>query len=107
VNTSEGIGNERHFAGVTTSFVVEYLRSQMSAAEVDAVLQRAGETRTVEQLADDSTWSSYTQLRRFLEAAVEALGNDSAGLRNVGSETVALLPDFTTMLMGLGTPGAL
>ncbi|MGO9875152.1 MAG: hypothetical protein ACLPVY_15265 [Acidimicrobiia bacterium] len=99
----------RHFAGVTMSFVIEYLRSQMPESAIAALLRRAGETRTADEVADQSAWSTYTQVRRFLEAAVEELG-DGAGLRDIGKNLSVggdVAPEFASSLQGLGSPEAL
>ena len=100
------LGGDRHFAGVTTSFLIEYLRTQMSASAIDELLSCAGERRTAHELADDSSWSSYGEVRRLLEATVEALG-DGRRLRELGTADVVSLPEFSTLLQVLGSPAAL
>src|SRR3954453_21991177 len=73
----------RHFSGVTSAFVIEYLRTQMPEDEIAALLERAGEQRSADELADGASWSSYGQLRMLLETVVDELG-DSARLSDVG-----------------------
>src|ERR1700691_6507414 len=72
-------GGERHFSGFITRMLVEYLTAQMGPEGRDEVLQLAGETRNVEILTDDSTWSSYDQIRRLLEATAHRFGIETLG----------------------------
>ena len=47
---------------------------------MQATLARAGEGRPVAELLNDTTWSSYADFRRLLEAAAAAIGDpDAAG----------------------------
>jgi hypothetical protein len=62
-------GEQHHFGGTTTQFLIEFLRAEMSEAEIRSLLERVAETRTVEAFHDDSTWSSFSQLRLLLEGA--------------------------------------
>ena len=56
----------RHFAGTTTHWLVTYLRARAEPGALERVLELAGETRPVEVLCDDGTWTSYAQFRRLL-----------------------------------------
>ena len=96
----------RHFSGVTSAFVIEYLRTRMSEDEIAALLTRAGERRTADELADGSSWSSYGQLRTFLETVVDELG-ESARLSDVGRAGSLLMPEFSAMLQAFGSPAEL
>jgi GGDEF domain-containing protein len=99
---------ERHFSGTNTKWLIGYLRAHARRGTVEDVLLRAGETRPAEELADDTTWSSYTQFRRLLESAGDVLGG-LEHLTSVGLDTFATLatPDYTAMLQSLGSPAAL
>jgi diguanylate cyclase (GGDEF)-like protein len=98
--------SDRHFAGVTTHFLIAFLESRLDHAAVEAVLHRAHESRSVAELIDDTTWSSYPQMRSLLEAAAEALGG-SAALRRVGTAATVAMPEFTSVLQAMGSPGEL
>ena len=54
----------------------------------------------VDELTDDSTWSSYQQVRLLLEGAAVALGS-SARLRDPGTTLLASTPEFATMLQAM------
>ncbi|HEY2429494.1 MAG TPA: EAL domain-containing protein [Acidimicrobiales bacterium] len=99
---------ERHFAGTNTQWLIGFLRLHAHPGTVAEVLRRAGETRSAEELCDDTTWSSYEQFRRLLEAAGDVLG-DADQLAGIGLETFAkmAMPDYTAMLQALGSPAAL
>jgi diguanylate cyclase (GGDEF)-like protein len=97
---------DRHFAGVTTHYLLAYLRSRLSPEAVEDVLSRAGEHRSVEELTDDTSWSSYAQMRRLLEEGARAVGGAPA-LRHVGTAPLVTMPDFTSVLQSLGSPASL
>src|SRR5690606_25209796 len=69
VEHSSGPGVDRHFSGVITNYLVNILKAGLGDAGLDRVRAKAGESRSFEELTDDSTWSSYTQVRKLLEAA--------------------------------------
>jgi diguanylate cyclase (GGDEF)-like protein len=58
---------EHHISGVYTKMLVEFLVETMSADTIQNLLRRAGETRTLDELSDVGSWSSYHQFRRLLE----------------------------------------
>jgi len=91
---------------VTTHYLVAFLQTRLSPEQLDDVLEHAGETRTVDELSDDATWSSYAQMRRLLEAASYALGGSTA-LRQVGAALIVAVPEFANMLHSLGSPAVL
>jgi hypothetical protein len=66
--------SNRHFAGVTTHYLLAFLQTRLSADALATVFERAGETRPIDELMDETSWSSYPQMRRLLEASAEALG---------------------------------
>jgi len=66
--------SQAHFSGFNTRFVVEYLGNRTPPGTLATVLHAAGETRPIEVLLDDASWSSYDQMRRLLEATGVALG---------------------------------
>ena len=51
--------SQPHFSGVNTRLIVEYLRDKMLPGTLDTVLEAAGETRSIDVLLDDTSWSSY------------------------------------------------
>ena len=63
------------------------LIEELSADGVQEMLSRCGETRTLEQLCDTSSWSSYGQFRSLLHEARRSLDSRShpgaSGLRSV------------------------
>ena len=66
--------SQAHFSGINTRLIVEYLLDKMAPGTLEAVLEAAGETRPLDVLCDDASWSSYDQMRRLLEATGVALG---------------------------------
>jgi len=104
----DAVGGGCHFAGVNTWLLARYLRDNGGPNTVERLLREAGDTRTVEDLFDLATWSSYDQFRRLLEIAGESFGGDEA-LRRAASGGLAdpSMPELTEMLQSLGSPEAL
>jgi diguanylate cyclase (GGDEF)-like protein len=92
-------------SGVTTRLVVLYVREHGGDQAVRALLERAGETRGVEELLDEHGWSSYDQKIRLFRAAVEVLG-DPGAVRRIGQfmlRSRIALP-LLVLLRALGSP---
>jgi hypothetical protein len=90
---------------VTTRLVVLYVREHGGDQAVRALLERAGETRGVEELLDEHGWSSYDQKIRLFRAAVEVLG-DPGAVRRIGQfmlRSRIALP-LLVLLRALGSP---
>jgi diguanylate cyclase (GGDEF)-like protein len=96
-----------HFAGVNTWMLMRYLRDQAPAGTTTRVLAEAGETRSVEELFDLATWSSYDQFRRLLEATAANCGTAALTSASSGGLTDPSMPEMTAMLQSLGSPEAL
>ena len=54
-------------SGIYTKVLVEFLAESMPGDCIQELLRRAGETRSLDELGDASSWSSYDQFRRLLE----------------------------------------
>jgi diguanylate cyclase (GGDEF)-like protein len=71
------------------------------------VLTLAGETRTMAELTDSNSWSSYAPYRRLLEAAGQVL-DGPATLLTVGMHVFDSIqsPEMSEALTSLGSPAA-
>src|SRR5580704_2425552 len=103
-----GTTSRRHFTGLASRLLLEYATGRLGADRVEEILHEAGETRSVDRLLDGSTWSSYDQFRRLLEAFGLALGGCEElariGAQSVGpSESAA---ETEEALHALGSPDA-
>jgi diguanylate cyclase (GGDEF)-like protein len=58
---------EHHISGVYTKLLMGFLVETMSTEEIQELLGRAGESRSLDELTDAGSWSSYYQFRRLLE----------------------------------------
>jgi diguanylate cyclase (GGDEF)-like protein len=98
----------QHFAGLNTSLLFRYIADELPAGSADELIRRAGEQRTVAQLADPGTWSSYDQFRRILETASSLFGG-AAFLETAAGSGLddPTMPELTLMLQSLGSPEAL
>jgi diguanylate cyclase (GGDEF)-like protein len=99
-------GSDRHFSGLMTHYVIGYLRLLTDPRAPATVLERAGDTRTADDLCDDATWSSYTQLRSLLEATAAYIGSPER-LRDLATESVAGMAEFASLVQSLGSPDEL
>ncbi len=95
----------RETSGVTTRVIVLYVREHGGDQAVAALLERAGETRSADELLDEHGWSSYEQKIRLFRAAVEVLGDPEA-VRRIGQfmlRSRIALP-LLVLLRALGSP---
>src|SRR4051812_13016157 len=96
----------RDFAGTLTRMVVDHFRGRGGDSAVEELLRRAGETRPVERLTEDSCWSTYDQFRRLLEAASEVLGG-AEHLVAIGQQAALAagsMPETIEAMQDLGSP---
>ena len=95
----------RDTSGVTTRVVVLYVKQHGGDQAVAALLESAGETRSLDELLDEHGWSSYEQRIRLFRAAVEVLG-DPGAVRRIGQSMLRsriALP-LVVLLRALGSP---
>ena len=109
MTSRESAMSEAHFSGINTRLIVEHLRDKMPPGTLETVLERAGETRSMDVLLDDTRWASYSQMRRLLVATGEAMGG-SRSLAPVGRDATLLstsVPEMIESVRALGSPAAL
>ena len=101
--------SEAHFSGINTRLVVEHLRDKMPPGTLGSVLEAAGETRSMDVLLDDASWSSYEQVRSLLGAAGVVMGGPRS-LAPIGRDANMLsdsTPEVLESVRALGSPAAL
>jgi diguanylate cyclase (GGDEF)-like protein len=89
--------------------VIDHCRDHAPGVSVEELLALAGETRSVEVLSDDGSWSSYWQFRKLLEAAATLLGG-VARLADIGKQAALAagsMPESTGAMQDLGSPDAI
>ncbi|MCU1364541.1 MAG: diguanylate cyclase/phosphodiesterase with sensor(s) [Ilumatobacteraceae bacterium] len=89
--------------------VIDHCRQHAPEVTSVELLALAGETRPLEVLLDDASWSSYGSFRRLLEAAAGVLGGVDR-LFDIGSQAAIAagsMPESTGALQDLGSPEAL
>ena len=98
----------RHVANMAFRLVLETIETAHGRVGVAAALERAREHRPLEELTDDTCWSSYDQFRSFLESAAETLGGVE-GLHAIGDApiTAGSRPSTLELVEALGSPHAL
>ncbi len=97
-----------HIAGTTTRLVLTHVRERAGDAGVAEVLRRAGETRSVDTLESEHTWSSYDQAIALLEAAAAVLDDPQVG-RRIGEDVIRqkVGTPIAPVLRAFGSPAEL
>src|SRR3954454_24914542 len=98
-------GDARETSGTMTSLIVQYVRRVGGPAAVDEVVRRAGVDKTVSELEDESSWSTYEDKVALWKASAEVL-RDPIVSRHMG-ETVletSVNPVLRTLLRRFGSP---
>lgn len=95
----------REIGGATTGALIVYVRRIGGEAAVRAVLERAGERRSAEELTDTTTWSSYAKASALFRAAEEVIGDADVAL-HAGEELLLQYADteVAALLRSLGSP---
>ena len=96
---------EHHVSGLYVDMLVGFLTQTMAPEAVQEVLQWADETRTLDEIADLASWSSYRQFRRLLEGRSTldpaSLYEQAEVLSDVVNSSV-----FSQAVQTLDSPGA-
>jgi hypothetical protein len=97
--------SDRDVCGVSIQYLLGYLETREPEGTLERVLQEAGETRSPKELGRATTWSSYAQFRRLLEAA----GSVCDGLTTLAQVSAHVFdlnqsPELTESLSSLGSP---
>jgi diguanylate cyclase (GGDEF)-like protein len=95
----------RETSGVTTRVAVLYVKEHGGDRAVAAMLERAGATRSLDELLDEHGWSSYEEKVRLFRAATEVL-DDPGAVRRIGQSMLrsrVALP-LLVLLRTLGSP---
>jgi diguanylate cyclase (GGDEF)-like protein len=97
----------RHFGGALTRLLVAYVEQRGGSEAVAEVCRLAGETRPVDELRRDESWSTHDQARRLCEAVAATCGGVGAltevGASVWGGGNPTTVGDF---LQALGSPEA-
>lgn len=72
---------EHHISGLYTNMLMDSLAARLPEGAIRNVLQRAGETRSLQELKTSSSWNSYDQFKRLLQEARVEL-DSTPGARN-------------------------
>jgi hypothetical protein len=91
-------------SGIYTMAIVDFLERRLSADELSDFLARSGETRSVEDLKDLASWTSFDQFKNLLQEASRSLGSpfqpDDVDV-DMSSATVV-----AEIMQAFGSPGA-
>ncbi len=95
----------RETAGLTTRLILAYVRQNVGDDAVAELLERAGEARTVDELEDEATWSTYRQKVALFEAASD-LTEDPHVAFHIGASVLAaqVSGPLQVLVKALGSP---
>src|ERR1700683_5362457 len=97
---------EHHISGLYTNMLMDLMGDRLSPEAIRAVLDRAGETRSLEELNLSSSWNSYDQFKRLLEEAKAALASIPESDQNNPTSTKFLNTEIANTIQAFGSPGA-
>ena len=101
-----GQAAEHHVSGLYVTMLIDSLANHLSTDEIRAMLSRAGESRSLEELSESSSWSSYDQFRRLLEEAKRTTDSlPPAGLEDPTAE-VTLDSEIAGTIQSFGSPAS-
>jgi signal transduction histidine kinase len=98
--------SDRHTSGITTALIVRYLRSTGGDKAVSSALEIAGVDKSIKELEDERSWSTYDEKIALLKAASGVL-NDPHVARHIGETVLSLSvgAPVKLLLRALGSPG--
>ena len=99
--------NGKDFSGLVTVGVIGYVQSETPEGTLEEIFRLAGETRSISEVTDSNSWSSYAQYRRLLEAVGSVLDGPRT-LSLIGSHIFDSIrtPEIASSLAALGSPAA-
>ena len=100
------LASGRHFPGLCSRTLLEFVEWQLGPEGVTDVLAGAGEDRSVAAMYDDATWHSYDQFRALLEAGARRMGGVDELYRVGDIPTVGAgsKPETTALISAFGSP---
>jgi diguanylate cyclase (GGDEF)-like protein len=98
---------DRQVSGLYTNILLDTLEQRLPPRAVRDILASAGETRSIEELKDFSSWSSHDQFRRLLKEALKVIGTLTAKLEDDSLNAFTTSnPEMAETIQALGSPGA-
>lgn len=104
--TMESIPADHHISGVYTKILVEFLVKTMPTETIRELLLRAGDSRSLDELADAGSWNSYDQFRRLLEERSRLNSRSLFEQSDLLSDWVPF-QELSQAVRTLGSPGEL
>ena len=87
--------------------LMAYLEGRLTTGALVDLLQRAGETRRIEELKDMGSWSTFDQFKRLLEESARLLGLEFLVNGTFLSSSSIENFDMAENLQAFGSPGEL
>lgn len=99
-----GQADEQYLVGIA-GVCIRYIRDVFGQAALARLLEGLPKTRSLSELEDDASWSTYSEIAALFEAAVEVTGDLRVGF-NLGRQMVKELSGTETvaLLRSLGSP---
>ena len=93
-------------SGLYSAMLMAIVAERLSADAIPDVLQRAGETRSFEEVGSISSWSSYAEFKRLLQETVRSLGSSSLNAESGLASIMSANGDMAETIQSFGSPGA-
>jgi diguanylate cyclase (GGDEF)-like protein len=100
-----GPAPEHHVSGLYTHMLMDSLAERLPADVIRGILQRAGETRSLEALNTVSSWSSYEQFKRLLQQAKITLDSTPGAGQRKPRPIRLIDTEIAATVQALGSPG--
>jgi diguanylate cyclase (GGDEF)-like protein len=104
--TDVGPVADHHVSGLYTNMLLDNLAQSLPARAIQEVLHRAGETRSLEELGNASSWNSYEQFKRLLEEAKIAMESGVGEGESNPTSLRLVNTEIAESVQALGSPGA-
>jgi diguanylate cyclase (GGDEF)-like protein len=98
---------ESGVSGLFTMILMASLEERLTAGALNALLQRAGETRSVEELKEIGSWTSFDQFKLLLQEAAQMFGLEFLVKGTYLSSASVENFDMSETIRAFGSPGEL
>ena len=102
-----GTAAAHHVSGLYVTMLIETLAAELSSEAIRGVLARAGETRSLEDLSASSSWCSYDEFKRLLQAGQRTLDSHSGVAAKWPTPRVNLESELAGTIQAFGSPAAI
>ncbi len=104
--TNRDSATPHHVSGLYVTMLMENLAAELSQEAIRAVLSKAGEVRSLDELTSASSWSSYSEFRCLLEVAKRTLNALPRADAKGPTATVNIESELAGTIQAFGSPAS-